>query len=416
MALPWDDIQITLIKSDKYIVTEDETIYSLSAEQRFILFTQGENSGSGSNRAVWGKITGVLADQVDLQNALNKIIGIENLGELAFENKNFLNWRNITGVVSSNYELQSAFDEKLDITDFTDFVEHNAVDYETQVINKPNLGLLAPKDNIDLNSTDTTGILPVAKGGTGATSLAALANIILEKKEFYVDGVNGNDSNDGSSENPFQTIQHAVDMVPVEGDIYVAAGTYYEALIISSKNITLLQDLNAPTYGVTIRSFGSVSSGESTPLTVMNNAHVTIKNREWHIEGYTPIRVINASLYINTPYYKLYVNKLENPDAPGTPGTGVNPYGIFIESGNFYICTKNTTLDITVIPGKNTNNASDYCIMNIRGNIFVGNIDTNATSIINCDGGIITHGTVSSSSIITDFALKTNGGQVFPGL
>lgn len=409
MALPWDDIQITLIKSDKYIVTEDETIYSLSAEQRFILFTQGENSGSGSNRAVWGKITGVLADQVDLQNALNKIIGIENLGELAFENKNYLNWRNITGVVSSNYELQSAFDEKLDITDFTDFVEHNAVDYETQVINKPNLGLLAPKDNIDLNSTDTTGILPIAKGGTGATSLAALANIILEKKVFYVDGVNGNDSNDGSSENPFQTIQHAVDMIPVEGDIYVAAGTYYESVVISNKIIKLIAD----EQGVILESFSNISLYARSALVVINNAHVMIDDY-WTFRGFIPIHVKSASLIIDI-WTWIYINKIINPDYPGDPGSGPFPCGICIEYGNLFV--RNGNLDITVRPGKHpTEDAYDYCIMNYKGNVYINNINTNATNVFYCNGGIITHGTVSSSNIITDFALKTNGGQVFPGL
>lgn len=38
MALNWDELQISIVDPDKFLVTEDELVYSLKAEQRMIIF------------------------------------------------------------------------------------------------------------------------------------------------------------------------------------------------------------------------------------------------------------------------------------------------------------------------------------------------------------------------------------------
>jgi len=111
----------------------------------------------------------------------------------------------------------------------------NAADYITQVINKPTLGILASKDQANL-STDATGILPIANGGTGANTLAGIiANAVGSERIFYVDNVNGNDNNDGLSyENAFRTVQYAVDTCPFISTctLFLESGTYNESITI----------------------------------------------------------------------------------------------------------------------------------------------------------------------------------------
>lgn len=60
--------------------------------------------------------------------------------------------------------------------------------------------------------------------------------------EYWVDGTNGSDSNDGSQEHPFATIDKAVSMIPQivnhSVNIYVADGTYYDDVIIEGRHGT----------------------------------------------------------------------------------------------------------------------------------------------------------------------------------
>lgn len=55
---------------------------------------------------------------------------------------------------------------------------------------------------------------------------------------FYVDGANGNNSNNGSQGSPWQTITHAISQATAGDAINVAAGTYQEAINVN-KTLTL---------------------------------------------------------------------------------------------------------------------------------------------------------------------------------
>ena len=144
MALNWDELQISIVDPDNFLVTEDELVYSLKAEQRMIIFggergldgapgadgktptpagiwnsyktysrldivTNGASSylavtdvpigialsnqtywqllvsGNGAP-TVWGDITGTLSNQTDLQNALDAKADTADLGGMASEN------------------------------------------------------------------------------------------------------------------------------------------------------------------------------------------------------------------------------------------------------------------------------------------------------------------------------------------
>ncbi len=64
--------------------------------------------------------------------------------------------------------------------------------------------------------------------------------------ECYVNAVTGFDSNDGTADNPFATIQYAIDNVSDGGTVHVAAGTYEEQVTIA-KSLTLVGDSSATT-------------------------------------------------------------------------------------------------------------------------------------------------------------------------
>ena len=49
MAINWDDMQISVIDPDSFVITSDEDVYTLNAEQRMISFVgkQGEQGEPG---------------------------------------------------------------------------------------------------------------------------------------------------------------------------------------------------------------------------------------------------------------------------------------------------------------------------------------------------------------------------------
>ena len=185
MALNWDELQISVVDPDKFLVTEDELVYSLKAEQRMIIFggergldgapgadgktptpagiwnsyktysrldivTNGASSYLAvtdvpigialSNQAywqllvagngaptVWGDIIGTLSNQADLQDALD---GKENAG---------------TSYTKSEEDALLA--EKANTADLGTLAGKDNVDYITEVVNKPSLGTMSSKND-----------------------------------------------------------------------------------------------------------------------------------------------------------------------------------------------------------------------------------------------------------------------------
>jgi len=68
--------------------------------------------------------------------------------------------------------------------------------------------------------------------------LSPVNNYLTENKEYYIDSVLGDDSNIGSEEFPFKTIQQAIDITPKNLDghylwIYLKDGTYTENIVVT---------------------------------------------------------------------------------------------------------------------------------------------------------------------------------------
>ena len=128
---------------------------------------------AGSGAATWGSISGTLADQTDLQAALNgkaasshthsynSLTGKPTLGAMAAEadapsdskeyvrkNGNWVEssgggsgaatWGSISGTLANQTDLKNALDAKANTADLGDLADHDQVDYETEVTNKPN--------------------------------------------------------------------------------------------------------------------------------------------------------------------------------------------------------------------------------------------------------------------------------------
>ncbi|WP_170252786.1 DUF1565 domain-containing protein [Colwellia echini] len=51
--------------------------------------------------------------------------------------------------------------------------------------------------------------------------------------DVYVDSLNGNDSNDGSLNNPYKTIQQASNTLSSGGTIFIRTGTYRETINVA---------------------------------------------------------------------------------------------------------------------------------------------------------------------------------------
>ena len=132
-------------------------------------------------------------------------------------------------------DMEAALALKEDIANLGTLAYQNQADYVTQLINKPTLGALSSKDQANL-STDVEGILPIVNGGTGANTLAGIiASIFGNETTYYVDNVNGDDANDGTTyAKAFRTIQHAIDSSPMfaESTLILESGTYAENIVI----------------------------------------------------------------------------------------------------------------------------------------------------------------------------------------
>ena len=183
MALDWDNIEI-IAEDEEIIKTSDSDIINMDACDRMIIFSgqpgpQGPVGPQGppGYGAEWGNIGGTLSAQTDLQSALNAKADTADLGTMSAVNdapsddktygrKNgewaevtgggSAEWGDITGTLSDQTDLQSALNAKANTADLGALASKDAVDYSTDVTNKPTLGALSSLDSIDYTSNKLT--------------------------------------------------------------------------------------------------------------------------------------------------------------------------------------------------------------------------------------------------------------------
>ena len=120
--LDWDDIKVTVIDPE-FVVTEDENVYSLKAEQRMIIF-EGERGETGQQGEQGISATISLAPVVTLpagSNAYAENLGDEHDAIIKFgiprgENGAGAVWGDIDGTLANQTDLQTALDDKANAT------------------------------------------------------------------------------------------------------------------------------------------------------------------------------------------------------------------------------------------------------------------------------------------------------------
>lgn len=144
-----------------------------------------EVSGGGGGSTAWGDITGTLADQTDLNTALGAKANTADLGTMASEDdapsngaeyvrKNgdwslsnmglMAEWGHVSGTLADQTDLNNALAAKANSADLGDLATQDTVNYATEVTNKPTLGSIAAA-NYTISSTDLTdGTSPLTTG------------------------------------------------------------------------------------------------------------------------------------------------------------------------------------------------------------------------------------------------------------
>jgi hypothetical protein len=118
-----------------------------------------------------------------------------------------------------------------------------------KVIDGVNVGVNADKvDGFNVSQTPSANEIPVLNS-SGQMRLPFSQNPILVNgqdlmyRTFYVDAVNGDDNNDGSSGHPFKTLQKAVDSVPISGFAVInLVSDYTGEFSINFKNIRIVNN------------------------------------------------------------------------------------------------------------------------------------------------------------------------------
>jgi hypothetical protein len=95
------------------------------------------------------------------------------------------------------------------------------------------------------------------------------------RKKFYVNAVNGDDNNDGTSTNPFKTIKKACDSTPIGGAVEIVLKTDVNldnTIVLVNKNVYLVGS-----YKITIQNDSSNWSGKF----IMTNSVIKSYGVDW---------------------------------------------------------------------------------------------------------------------------------------
>lgn len=226
-----------------------------------------------------------------------------------------------------------------------------------------------------ISITDVIRGLTAEDVGAAPAPLNAALNL-------YVNGTTGSDSNDGSQENPFKTIQHAIDVLPKvitggRATINIAAGNYQEDIEI----------------------IGFTGSASYNPAISLQGAGIgsTIITGQIYITCQSPVWLYNLSLSAGTSgrLVEIYFN------------TGVRLNNIAIDGSGAPNATAAITSQFSTLYAFNvqiTNAAK--AAFSLIGTTFLQNVSgqNNAVGVIAGGSAIGSPALVVTSTIPTSFA------------
>ena len=154
---------------------------------RYVEVTGGRvfsgSGGGGGGSTVWGGISGTLADQTDLQNALD--------GKAAANHNHDAAYSAIGHTHDDRYYTEAETDallaDKADSADLGALADHDTVDYATEVTNKPILGTMSAVDDAPSNGSEyvrKNGAWSVASGGGGGAAWGSITGTLSNQTDL----------------------------------------------------------------------------------------------------------------------------------------------------------------------------------------------------------------------------------------
>jgi len=237
--------------------------------------------------------------------------------------------------------------------------------------------------------------------------------------DYYVSKT-GNDSNDGSANYPWLTIDYALLHTPDDGTIHVADGTYAESITFPDGKVITLQSVNGP-LSATI-----IGVDDSATVTCSNSLNGTT------LEGFTITHDSGKSgsgIAISAGY--LTINNCTISNNSANNGGGIyNNYGTLIITGSTVDTNSaaNNGGGIANVSGTLTITGSSTILNNSAGaggggiysyyldSLLIITGSTISGNSAETGGGIFNYGTLtitSSSTILNNSAETGGGGGIF---
>ena len=373
---------------DKIVIEVDNNIVDLTAGEVALLIAADADTVS------WGNITGDLTQQADLMLELDSKIDVDSPEFTGVPRTPTPPAGNSSTRIANTKFVNDAINAVIPEGGFGLLASKDTVNYETEVTNKPALGSLASKDKVNYNTditnkptfgalaskntvdyqtevtnkptlSDLEGVVEVESGGTGCSSEQELKNYILSLTEqknpqvrYWVDGDQGNDrTGDGSSENPFKTIQKAIDTASpfVETTINVLQGAFGEILTIEEKNIQItMVERQTPYYpGLWLVHNKSAQSLQ---------AAINVKNGSLRFYGNLRIDTVGDGIDIENGY--VFLDGNPNTDAVRINCTRTDNSGkrsVAVRERSVFVCTLKLYAHFNEVSGVQSNNIGISC-------------------------------------------------------
>lgn len=208
-------------------------------------------------------------------------------------------------------------------------------------------------------------------------TLSLLSGLVIaegDPTEVWI-ATDGDDNNDGTQDNPFETIQKGINEVADNGTVKVQEGTYEGDLLIDKKNLTLKSKeehtatieglIDVVSKGVTLDGFKMRNyqvPGGGEPVINVNAANVTIQNMDLYLEEFIGNQPYEIRIQDNADNANIMNNIIDRGWNGGHPAISIaqGADGVIIE-GNVLGETGPSPMGIGV--GEN-------CTVTVRDNII----------------------------------------------
>lgn len=149
-----------------------------------------------------------------------------------------------------------------------------------------------------------------AENSVGIGSLSDEYSAIPQIVVIYVDADNGG-FEDGTGANPFNTIQEGVDAATQDGIVHVAAGTYNEAVIITTDGVNLIGANKETTIISTAGGNGQISYPDGS-IAFCDNSTLLIAASDIIIENFTISNATDDGIVVFPPNLDITQIEIKN--------------------------------------------------------------------------------------------------------